>query len=131
MGHSNICSGRQQQTNKTGIRYSHMCYLHAFREVPCASTGFSPFDLMFGRHVRGPLDILQAAWSSDQANLTTAATWVQEMRLRLDDMRTVAWENQHKEQANMQKRYDKGATPRVLALLPAGSGKLDTQWHGP
>ena len=90
---------------------------------------------MFGRHVRGPLDILQAAWSSDQANLTTAATWVQEMRLRLDDMRTAAWENQHKEQANMQKRYDKGATPRtlevgdqVLALLPAGSGKLDTQW---
>ena len=112
--------------------------LFAFREVPCASTGFSPFDLMFGRHVRGPLDILQAAWSSDQAHLTTAATWVQEMRQRLDDMRTVAWENQHKEQANMQKRYNKGATPRtlevgdqVLALLPAGSGKLDTQWHGP
>ena len=53
-------------------------------------------------------------------------------------MRTVAWENRHKEQANMQKCYDKGATPRtlevgdqVLALLPAGSGKLDTQWHGP
>ncbi len=112
--------------------------LFAFREVPCASTGFSPFDLMFGRHVRGPLDLLQAAWSTDNTSLTTAATWVQEMRQRLDDMQKIAWGNQKNGQVDMQKRYNKGTTPRtlevgdqVLALLPAGSGKLSAQWHGP
>ena len=32
--------------------------LFAYREVPQASTGFSPFELLYGRAVRGPLDIL-------------------------------------------------------------------------
>ena len=33
--------------------------LFAYREVPQASTGFSPFELLYGRPVRGPLDILE------------------------------------------------------------------------
>ena len=33
--------------------------LFAYREVPQASTGFSPFELLYGRQVRGPLDILR------------------------------------------------------------------------
>ncbi len=32
--------------------------LFAYREVPQASTGFSPFELLYGRRVRGPLDVL-------------------------------------------------------------------------
>ena len=32
--------------------------LFAFREVPQETTGFSPFELLFGREVRGPLDVL-------------------------------------------------------------------------
>jgi transposase InsO family protein len=57
--------------------------LFALREVPCASTGFSPFDLMFGRHVQGALDILKAAWTTDSTWLSTAAAWVLEMREQL------------------------------------------------
>ena len=33
--------------------------LFAYREVPQATTGFSPFELVYGRDVRGPLDILK------------------------------------------------------------------------
>ena len=32
--------------------------LFAYREVPQESTGFSPFELLYGRKVRGPLDVL-------------------------------------------------------------------------
>ena len=32
--------------------------LFAYREVPHDSTGFSAFELLYGRAVRGPLDIL-------------------------------------------------------------------------
>ena len=32
--------------------------LFVYREVPQSSTGFSPFELLYGRAVRGPLDIL-------------------------------------------------------------------------
>ncbi|XP_069586606.1 uncharacterized protein, partial [Ranitomeya imitator] len=33
--------------------------LFAYREVPQASTGFSPFELLYGRRVRGPLGLVQ------------------------------------------------------------------------
>ena len=36
--------------------------LFAYREVPQSSTGFSPFELLYGR---GPLDILREAWETN------------------------------------------------------------------
>jgi len=32
--------------------------LFAYREMPQASTGFSPFELLYGIAIRGPLDII-------------------------------------------------------------------------
>ena len=39
--------------------------LFAYREVPQASTGFSPFELLYGRKVRGPIDILKELWAGE------------------------------------------------------------------
>ena len=36
--------------------------LFAYHEAPQSSTGFSPFELLYGRSVRGPLDVLHDAW---------------------------------------------------------------------
>ena len=33
--------------------------LFAYREVPQVSTGFSPFELIFGHNVRGPLFLIK------------------------------------------------------------------------
>ena len=44
--------------------------LFAYREVPQESTGFSPFELLYGWRVRRPLDVLRQAWTdkhSDEA----------------------------------------------------------------
>uniref|UniRef100_A0A1X7T3K8 Integrase catalytic domain-containing protein n=1 Tax=Amphimedon queenslandica TaxID=400682 RepID=A0A1X7T3K8_AMPQE len=38
--------------------------LFAYREVPQASTGFSPFELVYGRTVRGPLDVIRDTWTA-------------------------------------------------------------------
>ena len=38
--------------------------LFAYQEVPQASTGFSSFELLYGRVVRGPLDILKESWEA-------------------------------------------------------------------
>ena len=38
--------------------------LFAVREVPQASTGFSPFELLYGRRPRGLLDFAKEAWES-------------------------------------------------------------------
>ena len=39
--------------------------LFAYREVPQSSTGFSPFELLYGWDVRGPLDVVKEHWESD------------------------------------------------------------------
>ncbi|KAL5481930.1 hypothetical protein EMCRGX_G022205 [Ephydatia muelleri] len=40
--------------------------LFAYREVPQCSTGFSPFELLYGRDVRGPLDVLKESWEATE-----------------------------------------------------------------
>ena len=40
--------------------------LFAYREVPQASTGFSPFELLYGRPVRGPLDVIRETWEAKE-----------------------------------------------------------------
>ena len=37
----------------------------AYGEVPQSSTGFSPFELLYGRTVRGPMQILKESWTGD------------------------------------------------------------------
>ena len=39
--------------------------LFAIREVPQESLGFSPFELLYGRNVRGPMAILRELWSEE------------------------------------------------------------------
>ena len=41
--------------------------LFAYREVPQSSTGFSPFELLYGRSVRGPLDVIRDTWTAKPA----------------------------------------------------------------
>lgn len=36
--------------------------MFAEREVPQSSTGFAPFELLYGRHPRGLLDLAKDAW---------------------------------------------------------------------
>ena len=40
--------------------------LFAYLEAPQASTRFSPFELLYGHHVHGPLDILSKLWQRDK-----------------------------------------------------------------
>ena len=42
--------------------------LFALREMQSVRTGFSPFDLLYGRTVRGPLSVLRDLW---EGNTTT------------------------------------------------------------
>ena len=42
--------------------------LFAYRQVPQETTGFEPFELLFGRSIRGPIQILRELWSNDQAD---------------------------------------------------------------
>ena len=45
--------------------------LFAYREVPQESLGFSPFEMLYGRSVRGPMSILKELWTHDISDAET------------------------------------------------------------
>ena len=42
--------------------------LFAVREIPQESLEFSPFELLYGRNVRGPMQILRELWSVEETD---------------------------------------------------------------
>ena len=67
--------------------------LFAYREVPQASTGFSPFELLYGRRVRGPLDVLREIWESSSKSSESIVSYVINMREKMDRMIELVQEN--------------------------------------
>ena len=111
--------------------------LFAYREVPQVSTGFSPFELVYGSHVRGPLDVLKESWIQSDKSDTNVVSHVLTMRDRLDDMKEIVKDNLEAAQQLQKSWYDKRARERhfqegddVLVLLPTSSSKLEAQWQG-
>ena len=56
--------------------------LFAIREVLQESLGFSPFKLLYGRNVKGPMAILRELWSGEQ--VLSTYQYVIELRDRLE-----------------------------------------------
>ena len=114
--------------------------LFACREVPQESTGFSPFQLLYGRSVRGPGTILKELWTKEVniPEVKSSYEYVTELRERLEDSLKLAQEELEKSQKRYKRHYDRKAKPRrlevgdrVLILLPTDSNKLLMQWRGP
>ena len=61
--------------------------LFAYREVPQDSVGFSPFEMLYGRTVRGPLAILKELWTKEIPDEEVQSTYryVFELRNRLEE----------------------------------------------
>ena len=57
--------------------------LFAYREVPQANTGFSPFELLYSRHVRGPLDVLRESWFVTSLGQTSVISHLLNIRSHL------------------------------------------------
>ena len=112
--------------------------LFAYREVPQETTGFSPFDLLYGRCVRGPLDVLKEDWTGDRGTAVPVATYVVEMRERLAEMAQLVAKHTAIRQQKQKQHYDKNAKSRsfkvgdqVLVLLPTAANRLKLHWTGP
>ena len=67
--------------------------LFAYREALQESTGFSLFELLYGRRVRGPLDVPREMWSGEEPEKTTEITHQVEMRERLQEMTSLVRAN--------------------------------------
>lgn len=112
--------------------------LFAYREVPQASTGFSPFELLYGCQVRGPLDLLKEHWENPKAAGENVVAYVVRMREKLERMTELAQQNMRLAQIKQKTWYDKKARERifqpgqqVMLLLPTCDSKLLAKWQGP
>ena len=112
--------------------------LFAYREVPQASTGFSPFELLYGRAVHGPLDVLRQTWEADKKTDESVVSHILSIRDKMEKMLEAVQTNLEKAQQKQKKWYDKNARQRefevgdqVLVLLPTATSKLLAQWQGP
>ena len=88
--------------------------LFAYREVPNESTGFSPFELMYGRHVRGPLQILQKLWTGDvnQEEVRTTYDYVINLRDKLESTMEIAMDNLKQTSGRYKTQYDNHTRPK-------------------
>ncbi len=112
--------------------------LFAVREVPQASTGFSPFELLYGRQPRGVLDILRETWEEGPSESKNEIQHVLDLRTKLHTLGQLSMENLLQAQDKQSRLYNRGArlrnfTPgdKVLVLLPTSSSKLLAKWQGP
>ena len=114
--------------------------LFAVREIPQESLGFSPFELLYGRNVRGPMHILRELWSVEETDEHARLTYqyVIDLRERLEKTCKLAQDNVRKLDIKQNAFYDKRARSRkfdvgdkVLLLLPSESNKVLLQWNGP
>ena len=114
--------------------------LFAYREVPQASTGFSPFELLFGRSVRGPMSILKELWTGkcEESDTRTVYEYVIDLQERIEKTCQLARQELSKAQVKQRTYYNKKARDRsfeagdeVLLLLPNDKNKLLMQWKGP
>ena len=123
-----MCEERPQDWDR------YICpVLFAYREVPQESTGFSPFELLYGRQVRGPMSILRELWTEEtpEGETKMAYQYVIDLKHRLKETCKLALKNAKKSQAKYMKYYNRKAKVRkfevgdeVLLLLPTNNNKL-------
>ena len=107
--------------------------LFAYREVKQESTGFSPFELLYGRTVRGPMAILRELWTNDEPENEVRKTYqfVLDLRNRLEKTCKLVKDSLGKASAKAKKHFDRKTRMRelqtgdlCLILLPTAESKL-------
>ncbi|XP_056290381.1 uncharacterized protein LOC130206427 [Pseudoliparis swirei] len=112
--------------------------LFAIREVPQASTGFSPFDLLYSHKPRGLLDIAKETWEEQPCPHRTMIEHVGMMKDRMAAVFPIVKEHMEKAQREQRATYNRAAQlrefspgDRVLVLVPTVECKFLATWQGP
>ena len=112
--------------------------LFAVREVPLASTGFSPFELLYGRWPRRILDIAKEALESQPSPHRTTVDHVEQVRDHMALVWPIVRGHLQRAQQAQARVYNRGAQLRtfqpgdlVLVLVPTAECRFLAKWQGP
>ena len=111
--------------------------LFCTRDTVQESLGFSPFQLMFGHQVRGPLSVLKSQCLKDH-QAQNLLERVEGFYAKLKECRDLAEKNMARAQSKMKTWYDRKAVKRsfspgdlCLIFLPIAKGALSAKFFGP
>ena len=99
--------------------------------------GFTPFELVFGHNVRGPLKLVKEKWLDSEEKMDLLS-YVTTFKDRLANTCTMASKHLEQAQSGMKTWYDKKAKTRsfkagdkVLILMPMPGNALQAKYMGP
>ena len=112
--------------------------IFAVRESVQESLGFSPFELVFGHAVRGPLLLLKEKWLDEDPEKISVLKYVATFKDRLFRAGQIAKRNLQESQSKIKVWYDRKAKSRcfkpgdrVLVLFPVVGNPLQAKYSGP
>ena len=112
--------------------------LFALRSAPNRDTLYSPFELVYGRQVRTPLDVLHQGWVELDFEKLNTSEWADWLVDRLECWHEVMRQRNVAASKTRKKMFDRKAVERVfevgnrvLCRIPGMTHKLQESWHGP
>ena len=117
----------------------HLRYLlFAYRDTPHCVTGFSPFSLLFGREVKGPLGLVHSSWLDGDCEAAGTGEWLIALKQQMAEMSKVVSEWEKLAKCKMKQVFDRTAKSKsfevgdlVLVRKPGLKKKLGDSWDGP
>ena len=112
--------------------------LFSVRDIVQKSLGFTPFQLIYGHEVRGPLKVLKESWLGEE-NTIPVATYVRNFH-KLQSAIKLAHSHLGEAQERMKTHFDQFRKvelcsfqegDQVLALLPIPKHPLQSKYYGP
>ncbi|KAJ1216118.1 hypothetical protein NDU88_003724 [Pleurodeles waltl] len=115
------------------------CLLFAYRDVPQRGVGFSPFELLYGYPVRGPLSIVKEGLErAPKAPPQDVVSYMLALRNQMTRFWKEAQSNLEASQEVMKRWYDQKATlvefqpgDKVWVMEPVEPRALQDRWSGP
>ncbi|XP_069177597.1 uncharacterized protein [Procambarus clarkii] len=112
-------------------------FLFAVRSEPNESLGISPFEMIFGHSVRGPLEVARDHWLDEETN-EDIVDWLSTNKGRLFSAWQMATKTLENTQKAIKSRYDRRTKQRefqvgdlVLVCTPTITGSLSARFVGP
>ena len=112
--------------------------LFAYRSTPHCTTGYAPFTLLFGRDVRGPIDILHETWLQGECEQASVHEWLSGVQAQICAMSELVGNRESVAKSKMKAQYDKSTSVKqftkgdlVLVWKPGLHSKMGASWDGP
>ncbi len=119
------------------VRFLPMA-LFALRQMPHRDSGLSPFDLVYGFDVRGPLDIVYAGWMDDACEGIAVSKWVGKLQDRIKELTDLSVVRRKRGKDKTRDKLNQSRVERVLSegshvlmKVPGRCGAFQSSWEGP